>query len=168
MIVNNEAEMTLYLNSVFYGAINYTIDRMVELIRQEITRQGIGDESKNTIYDPTNEFYNAWRKESVSKVGGYILGKMGYDSSFLSLDKDSYTHGSNYQGGSDVRDALADIIFNGKSGMLFGDGFWRDNRDAWTPFMNQVQAEISSWFVIGCAKSGLQIDIESGFKNIEV
>ena len=78
----------------------------------------------------------------------------------LNVNRQKAQHGSpewlkNYE---DVRPYLADIIYGGLSGNLFGDGYWCKARDAWSELLHQIgKRNLSNWFKEGCEQVGLEM-----------
>ena len=151
---HNLSELAVIMEAPSKIAIEYVTDKIIDELNIQIATQKIGLNS-NSFYEPTGEFYSAWKSEINSRLGEYMSGQVGFDYSTLSLDMDNFTHGSNY--GGDVREFMPDIIFGGRSGGLFGEGFWTQERDAWTPTVEKINASFSMWLREGFAKAGFSI-----------
>lgn len=78
------------------------------------------------VYNDTFEFLDAWDVQSGGGAGG---ASMYYEPSFISTVSPPY-HASVITG-EGVTEALADWIFEGNSGGIFGNGGWNSSRDAW-------------------------------------
>lgn len=103
-------------------------------------------------------FKSAWDSENKRTKSNEIDGKFFYEPKNLSLDKSKFVHGSEYNGySSDVRKVLADIIYEGLSGDLFGeDGYWREPRDAWTPLIKKIEENFDKWVISAFNKHGFE------------
>jgi hypothetical protein len=71
-------------------------------------------------------------------VSGLKVSSRAYQDYLLMIEHDQgnpkdYTHGSEFWGITDIRELLAGIIIEGRSGPWFGDGFWRRKRDFYSP-----------------------------------
>jgi hypothetical protein len=125
-----------------------------------IDLQSIIDEVTNWLYEVlldtiNDEVYNAgspqWYERNLMKGG--LLGSFDKSDAIINGQKiqskinhnprsmvqhrsgnvDDFTHGSEFWIMDDIRKLLAEIIIEGKSGPLFGEGYWREPRDFWTP-----------------------------------
>lgn len=137
-------------------AIEYVCDKILTELNLQIAQKGIG--MGGSVYDPTGEFYEAWQQGITERVGKHIQTIVGYEADTVHSYPDDFIHGSNYwSGGTDVSDILPDLIFGGKSGDLFGEGFWTDERDAWTPTMNRIEKSFNKWLKEGFKQAGFSI-----------
>lgn len=137
-------------------AIDYVCDKILTELEIQMVNQGIG--MGGVVYEPTGEFYEAWRQGVTQRVGKYIQSNIVYDSDVVHSDPDNFIHGSNYwSGGTDVSEILPDLIFGGTSGELFGTGFWTDKRDAFTPTMKRLNKSFNKWLKEGFKQAGFSI-----------
>lgn len=137
-------------------AIDYVCDKILTELEVQLVNQGIG--THDSFYENTGEFYEAWKQSLVQRVGDYISSKVYYDENEVTAVPERFTHGSFYwTGGDDVSNILPDLIFGGKSGDLFGTGYWTDKRDAWTPTMNRLDRSFNKWIKEGFKKGGFNI-----------
>lgn len=83
---------------------------------------------------------------------------MSQNVSFMSYNPEAFQHGSLYTSYGDVRDELAGIIYQGLGGNLFGDGWWTNPRDPWTPLIQQLNEgkKLREWFIEGMERQGIQ------------
>lgn len=58
------------------------------------------------------------------------------------VQEEDFTHGSEHFDPTDMRQGLARIINEGKSGRWFGAGYWRDPRNFWDPTLEYVKNDI--------------------------
>lgn len=154
---SNLSQLLVLMDIPMKIAVDYVTDKILDELNIQMVNQRIGL-NENSFYEPTGEFYSAWRNEISARVGDIVSGKVDFDPTMLSLDTDNFIHGSNYyDSGNDVRDIMPWIIFGGNSGSFFGNGFWRDSRDAWTPTMNTLTSSFNRWVKEGFMKSGISI-----------
>lgn len=138
-------------------AIDYVCDKILDELNIQMVSKGIGTHS-NQFYDNTGEFYEAWKQGLNQRIGNFIKGSVYYDENEVHANPSTFTHGSYFwSGGDDVSDILPDLIFGGKSGDIFGTGFWTDERDAWTPTINRLNKSFGKWLKEGFKKSGFII-----------
>lgn len=118
-----------------------------DLIRRVVYDTG----NKPKYYQRTNEFKNdAWniRKPSHYTHGHIAEYEFFYDWEKLQINRDEAQHGSppyatTY---SDVRPYLADIIYQGLAGDIFGDGYWRKPRNAWKQLLQSLgKKKVKEW-----------------------
>ena len=94
-------------------------------------------------YERTYQFRDeAWQIEKPEHYShGHIAEyKFYYDYKKLTIDRDKAQHGSPPYAAtySDVRPQLADIIYQGLAGDIFGDGYWRKARNAWKELLSTL------------------------------
>lgn len=149
-------------------AINYVTDKIIEELQMQMADMKIGLNS-NSFYTPTGEFYDAWKQGMVTNLSGVFSSDVHYDPSSMSLDADNFTHGSNYWGGGDdAREILPWIIFGGNAGDLFGEGFWRDRRDAWGNAIKRVNRSFNKWLAEGFKMAGVTLTNDSVLRYLIV
>ena len=60
--------------------------------------------------------------------------------------------------GTDMREYLTEIIYEGVAGHIFGEGFWTKPRDAWTKLVEIVGSDtMKNWIDQGARKARLAI-----------
>lgn len=123
---------------------------VVEIVAQKIwnenrdvVRKVVYDAGTPKYYERTNEFRNdAWGFEKPAHyTHGHIAEyRFFYDWEKLTIDRDKAQHGSPPHTAtySDVRPYLADIIYQGLAGNIFGDGYWRKARNAWKELLSTL------------------------------
>jgi hypothetical protein len=82
---------------------------------------------------PTGEFAESWQHKTTVQ-GNEVKAIIDQDYSVMSLDSDNFIHGSNYYSQKDAREWIAYYINEGKSGDIFGAGWWQDKR----PFFDET------------------------------
>lgn len=155
----NDHELRRTLKTPLIAAVDYVMQKMWKENR-DIIRKVVYDAGLPGEYERTDEFRNAWNYEwhGSPKTDAFVEYEFFYDWALLNVNRQKAQHGSpewlkNYQ---DVRPYLADIIYGGLSGDLFGDGYWRRARDAWSELLHQIgKRNLSNWFKEGCQQVGL-------------
>lgn len=72
-------------------------------------------------------------------VGDKVVGEVYYDETLIYVDPVIYTHGSYEWYTTDISDIFPYLVIEGKSGELFGRGWWTEPRDFWTPFIEEIE-----------------------------
>jgi hypothetical protein len=104
---------------------------------------------KDEVYDADTPNWYFRYKDNGGLLGSFFKSPTTINSLTVSSSVDHvpnsmvhnpkrFTHGSNYWTTDDIRPYLVDIIINGKSGGLFGDGFWRRPRNFWQPVIDML------------------------------
>lgn len=115
---------------------------------QESTRQYV----QSIVYDPYTparydrqpdgfNFKDSWIHQETPEIFRTTIFS-DYERMTPHNEKNNqdFIHGSNYwrTGIKDIRYLLDDILINGKTGSLFGGGWWyREKRDFWTPLNDE-------------------------------
>lgn len=122
MSFKTEAELRQAMSSALSGSSLYTMEETVTMLQNHIENVVYGAYSPE-VYGDTFEFLDAW--ETQSQGAG---AEMHYEPDYLSIA--APVHASVVTGAG-VASVLADWIFQGNSGGLFGNGGWNSSRDAW-------------------------------------
>lgn len=179
--IRNEQELQNLLTDAIYNAVDYTMEKIYEE-NADLIDKYVYDAYTPQLYMRTGQFRNAWRYLTkrtsglhIGQVGGGVLGKMYYAPELMDYVPEEAQHGTpsresiltmNYNEDTwnelvsnwgDARDYLADILYNGNTGPLFGDGDWRKKRDAWTPLIKKLDTKIFKWFEDGMRLQGLKV-----------
>lgn len=119
-----------------------------ELINEIVYGAGTPDE-----YHRTGQFADlAWAHDITKETTYEIDGEFKYNPEGM------YDTHPSVVSGEDIREYLAEIIYNGVAGHIFGTGFWTEKRDAWTALIKVVGSnKIRQWINEGAVKAGLKI-----------
>lgn len=156
-VASNDAEVLKMFSAPLKQATEKVIDKMEEELKSQINAALGGGGIKYRRLGEGGGLEGAWKKEAVTVAYNVFTGEMHYDNSLLSfnpsefqhaspasyVDDDGYTH--NIKNHGPVHN-LADIVFKGGSGPLFGNGNWRQARDAWTPFLAACNSKYKQWW----------------------
>jgi hypothetical protein len=140
MPATNDAELMAMMMGDFTLIIDEVSKELLEKLLEVIHA---------VVYDPFHpKKYNRlgdnggllddWDKTNPVISGNTIESEISEYPDRMVLDAPGFTHGSLYYDPNDVRDFLSELIIEGKSGDLFGEGFWRSSRDFWTPFLQLI------------------------------
>lgn len=162
MEITNTAMLQEAFQGVLIGATNYCLDKAKEALQECIDKQGIGD--GGSFYVPSGEFREAWTIDDAVIQGIEAVGELRYDSSkmtFLPYLEDTYRHGTP---NNDATEDLPRIIFMGTSGNALNLGVYQGiPRDAWSDFLDILDAELGTWFNEYMISHGLSGSISMSF-----
>lgn len=144
------------------------LETIVETVLEHIKQENISKineiiYSVNTPapegYERTYEFRdNAWSDTITDSSLDEIEGEFKYDPSHMVDIHESKGMSKYGAAGLDEREYLADIIYNGVAGHIFGTGFWTEKRDAWTALIKVVGSDtMKQWIEDGARKARLTI-----------
>lgn len=112
-------------------------------------------------YERTGEFARAWETQvhTGNHLSNTVEGRFYYSPYLMHYDSLKAQHGSPpkyYE--QDVRPYLAEIIYQGLSGHLFGQGYWTQKRDAWAVLEKRIgAAQLKKWMKEGFEYAGLNV-----------
>lgn len=141
----NDAEVKAMLTPPLQQAVKYTVDKIKELNLQEIDE--IVYSYTPSEYGRTYTFRDAWDYElgggsGISADFHWAPEHLGYHPSIVT--------------GDDIRDGLADIIYQGQAGRILGEGFWTKKRDAFKALQNALgKNQLRKFFEAGMTSAGL-------------
>ena len=165
--LRNEAQVRRYLlgQDKIVEVVNYILDKIYQLNTETIDRV-VYAAYDPSVYQRTNEFRDAWGTNGAKTSGIHVKGEFKYMPDNMIYNPDLAQHGSpaDYDGayGGDAREYLADIIYEGLSGNLFGFGPWQKRRDAWAALLKELDGDrIAKWANEGFNKVGLKVKIKS-------
>ena len=133
----NETQLQAVIAQALIPVINRVLERIVEDNRNLI-QEYIYDNDTPSVYERTEEFKEAWETQSAEVAGDHVKGEFFYAPDKMSVDPGAFQHGSYYYSPNDIREYLAEIIYQGGAGPMFGEGFWRNKRDVWNRLINHL------------------------------
>lgn len=181
--IRNEQELGNILYDALKNAVEYT---MVKLFQEneDLIKKYVYNAYNPEYYSRTSEFLDAWNYKvkktsdhhNISHVAGRVFGEFYYDPNVMHYNPSEAQHGTPSRDGlyyrqpspetwskvesawGDARAYLADILYEGKGGLLFGDGSWRKKRDAWTPLLQALdRGKLFKWFEKGMVDQKLKV-----------
>lgn len=140
-MIDNDAALTAMIISDMTEIIDSLTEKLLEKLKLKI---------EEVVYTPFNPkeyrrqgdrgLRNEWDKTPPKVSGNVIQTEIGENPMKLTVGPEYFVHGSYYwEPMDDIRNILAEIVIGGKSGKLFGEGFWREPRDFWTPFIQLLE-----------------------------
>lgn len=159
----NESSIKNFLQPKIEIIVNEILDGIKEWNEKEIERVVY---SKGTpIYyertDPGENFESAWNSEIKESNKNFVDGEFYYSPDDMYLGDEIDGKHSSVLTGEDIRPYLAEIIYGGKAGRIFGRGFWTKKRDAWRELLRIARVDgpkMKSWINKGAKKAGLKIE----------
>lgn len=137
MAVKNQSELTDLLREELKPVVDKVVEKIYEENR-EMIQKIVYDVYDPQEYDRTFEFRDkAWETTEAHNNGKLrIQGDLHFVPENMTYEPELWTHGSFY--GGDVREALAEIIYEGKSGPIFGKGAWTRKRNAYNKLIKYL------------------------------
>lgn len=129
------------------------IMKKIEETNKQMIESYVYSAGSPSYYSRTKQFYNAWKSEDGGGSGD-VSATFKYDEGAIFYDGE-YSHGSPEWGSA--ASYMADIIYQGQSGPLFGDGYWRAARDAWEPLVTMIESQLDGWFSSAARGAGLPL-----------
>ena len=156
----NDKEVLAMLHSPIAKAINYVIDKIYDEnigAIHDIVYMAYSPEE----YERTGDFYRAWGAGTTKVVNERTVeGEFKYKPDKMSI-------GSTEPNSSSYGPYLAELIYNGATGSLFGDGAFREKRDAWEELNKRIgRRKMKQWMKEGLEAAGLKVQMHN--KAIEV
>ena len=171
----NNNEVLVMLHSPIAKAINYVIDKIYDeniSAIHDIVYMAYSPEE----YERTSDFYRAWGAGTTKVINKRtVQGEFTYKPDKMSIgstDPNSSSYGQHIGlagdfYGQDARSYLAELIYNGATGSLFGDGIFRKKRDAWEELNKRIgRRKMKQWMKEGLEAAGLKVQMHN--KAIEV
>ena len=147
MMIDNDMQLQQVILNDLTHIINEVAGRLLKNLQDSIETI-VYDAGTPSIYDRNKMdggLQGSFERLNAKTTGLTVESKVEQNPMSMKLDPENYIHGSNdwKKYGDDIRDILADIIINGRIGNphvgnRFGNGFWREPRDFWEPFMKEL------------------------------
>lgn len=144
MKIKNETQLKAIMLSQMKSVVDMVVDEILESLKKNI------DKKVYNSYSPVEGGYqrlgdngglrDLWEEEKSKIKNSKIIGEIKERPERLVLNEDNFQHGSRFWYRNDIRDMLAYIVIEGKSGDLFGEGAWRKPRDFWHPLIDKLDA----------------------------
>ena len=170
----SEQELRNMLRTPIQKAINYVLDKIYDeniSVVHDVVYMAYSPED----YNRTGDLYRAWSKETKSTKSA-AKGEFKYDYSKMSIGSTD-PQSSNFAQhigvggdfyGQDARPYLAELIYQGATGSLFGDGAFRKQRDAWTELNKRIgRRKMKQWMKEGMEAAGLTVQMHNAPLHVE-
>lgn len=140
--------MKMAMKTILKDVYNYVLDK-IEQENKELIDEIIYTRNQPEAYARSFEFRDAWGSD-VNVTADGVTATFSYKPDNLTYDPEANRHGTLESGF--IGQYLAEIIYEGKSGLRFGNGFWTEERDAWTPLLKVIDKNIDRWIEEGFNK----------------
>jgi len=161
--LTDENSIKRFLQPKIEIIVNEILAGIEEWNKKEIERM-VYAKGTPTYYERTEPEFNfesAWGGEIKESNPNYVEGEFSYKPDDMSLGYEIDGQHSSIITGEDIRPYLAEIIYEGKAGHIFGTGFWTQKRDAWIELLRIAKvdgAKMKTWINRGAKKAGLKIE----------
>ena len=155
--IKNDTQMRKAMAPVIKGLTEFLLDKIFSLNKEKI-QEIVYNVYNPTTYNRTGQFKEAWKTEITKTTRNQVEGKFSYAPEKMTYNQLEAQHGSYYQPPGDVREYLADIIYQGLSGPAFGNGPingpWAEARDAFSALLDSTDGQFDQWVREGLSKLG--------------
>ena len=172
----NDKEVLAMLRSPIMKAINYVIDKIYDeniSVIHDVVYMAYSPEE----YERTGDFYRAWGAGDTKALNERTSrGTFEYKPDKMSLGSTD-PHSSNFAQhigvggefyGQDARPYLAELIYQGETGSLFGNGAFRKKRDAWKELNKRIgRRKMKQWMKEGLERAGLKVQMHNTAIHVE-
>lgn len=164
--IENDEELLKALRPAFQKACHYVAEKIYETNR-EIVQKVVYDVDDPSVYERTGEFLNAWAvtKDDFNK-SKYAYSKFYHRPAAMTTGSPNYgdpnyaqhvgVSGDYY--GKASKEYLAEIIYEGMAGPIFGHGYWTKKRNAWEALIKEIDKwAIRNWFEEAMEAQGVKL-----------
>lgn len=168
----NDSQLRSILQKPLQDATDYVVQKIWNE-NKEIVRVVVYEAYSPELYNRSGEFRDAW---NYTTGDHNVLSGQVATSEFY-YNPESMSMGSPYPGGHDyaqhigiagkyknvdARKYLADIIYQGLSGSVFGSGPWTKKRDAWKELNKRIgKRKMKQWMKEGMEMAGLNVQMHN-------
>lgn len=168
----NEAAVRSVLMPRIRNAVEYLMQQIYDY-NEKLINEEIYADYMPKVYERTGQFGKSWKYgktnggtvDTVEYEFGYDPKGMVYNSTLAQHGTPDYDLVTGYslakakQTWGDARDYLADILYYGNTGDLFGDSsFFRHETNVWEMLIKVCsRRQIYKWLKEGMARQGLEV-----------
>lgn len=157
--LRSESEIERFLQPKIEIIVDEILKGIEEWNQREIERV-VYAAGQPEVYQRTYEFEDAWEGKVTKSEPHEVEGEFTYMPNMMTTVEPGI-HASvivDYGYIDDVRPYLAEIIYEGLAGKIFGTGFWTEKRDAWERLIKIVGgSKMKTWINRGARRAGLKI-----------
>jgi|WetSurMetagenome_2_1015567.scaffolds.fasta_scaffold54392_2 hypothetical protein len=141
----NDQQLTAIMVMDMTEIINSVADQLLKKLKDsggfiETIVYGAGEPKWYPRQRENGGLLEAYDKTDATVAGTTITAEVGEHPDRMTSEPEAFIHGSEYWDITDIRSLLTEIITEGKSGPLFGNGFWRESRDFWQPLLDMLES----------------------------
>ena len=145
LIASNNKELESLLMPKLKEACEYVAKKLYET-NQNVVEDVVYSAYTPSVYQRTRELIRAW-DDTEEIIDNEVYMDFSYQA--------DQTTATSFVTGETVRN-LAEIVYEGLAGPIFGQGPWTQKRDAWHALLKKVGSrQMKSWFTEGLKKAGL-------------
>jgi hypothetical protein len=143
MPITNDIQLNAIVLNDLKSIVDEVTEKVYQKLRESMLKIVYGAGVPN-VYDRQMDnggLLGSFDKHSAKVAGQNVEGSIDQDPSGMTINPDQFIHGSNFfDKGDDVRDYLTGMIITGRPdiGPYFGENWWREPRDFWTPMMDLI------------------------------
>lgn len=179
--ITSESQLSRIFVPKLKEAVDYVVQKiwnenrsLIEQLVYEVQGQGYYESSSSYTENPnidkqyqrTGQFKEAW-DTNVKSLRNYIEGEFKYDPRIMEVNPSLGQHASVITGDPSTS-YLADIIYEGLSGHIFGTGYWTQKRDAWSALDKWLSnSKFRQIFEEGMTKAGIPWENSRGGIKVE-
>lgn len=135
--VSNYSQLLKELQKVRDRALRGTGEKTTELVKDRIDEDVYGVNPNPKEYMRTYDLRESVKPSNIKSSGNMAELKVSHDTSLINSNSDLNQHASAINGESSSH-SIAEIVHNGKSGLIFGKGYWTAPR----PYMFNATQEM--------------------------
>lgn len=157
--IRNQMELQLFIVPKIREVVDYVVQKIWNENR-ELIRVLVYESYEPSMYERTGEFKESWDTETTTS-GNKVSGIFKYMPDKLTVNREKWQHGSSYisegqEYETTMTTYLADVIYQGLAGPMFGQGPWTKKRNAWSALDKWLSnTQFRSIFEEGMTKAGL-------------
>lgn len=156
----NDEELIAMIIPELKQAMDYAIQKIWNDNR-ELIRTVVYESYQPTEYQRTGEFKEAWVTDTKA-FRNVVQSELKFDPRLLEVNYDKWQHGSK-ELEEPMTTYLAEVIYQGKSGKMFGDGPWTRRRNVWQQLNKRIGSKkIGQYFEEGMKYFGIQYKNKRG------
>jgi len=140
--IKNETVLKTIMLNQMKSVMDMVVDEILESLKKNIDKK-VYNSFSPTVYERLGDnggLRDLWEEEKAKIKNGKVIGEVKEQPQRLILNEDLFQHGSRFWYQNDIRDMIAYIVIEGKSGDFFGDGKWRKPRDFWHPLIDKLDS----------------------------
>lgn len=125
--VSSYSQLLIELQKARDKALKGAGDKTSELVKKRIDEDVYGVEPSPKEYVRTYELRESIKPSKVTSSGSIAELEISHDTSLIHSNRDLNQHASAVDGKSSSH-SIAEIVHDGKSGLIFGTGYWTKPR----------------------------------------
>lgn len=155
ILARNESEASNIIMPRIRKAVEEVADKILDENYKDV-RDLFYAQYQPKYYERSMDFLDAWDFDPIEQHGNTISAEFGFSPSMMTSIPEEFQHGSPVSG--DIREYLADIIYDGVWGDLFGEGAWQRKSTAFDTLVNTLdKSKFDKWMKSAFNNNGLRV-----------